>query len=1048
MNTRPVTRIASALVALAGTAAAQGLRLESGSLSLEFEETGGSLVAVRRDGREIARSPAAGATSVTFGFGPTNRVTWLEQLGQPRRLVGHARPSPETIELNVAAGPFEWIERYAVRDGGRRLDRAADLTWRGTHEVALRGFAFLLRGVAAPSGGACFFPAAWPPARYTFDELREGVKRRGRGTLAAAVAEFDPEHSAVWASFADDPPSVEVQGGKEGLLVRQGLNAAGRMRPGITQRLGPVTMLFVDGDASAALRRLQAWAGESGLRLPRDHAAWLGESVLYSFHPGGTIGSGFRDLGGFADAGRVVPPRMARLGADAAWILPVEQKSPYWPMDYYRFMDGLGTSNEYRRLVDRLHAGGVRVLQDLVPHGGAPQAVHNQAHPEFMLRREDGTTLNYWLNDFARPDWQAYVAAVARHYARGYGVDGYRVDACFGSKENNWSPDLPYARASLATMHGGLGMLEAIRGALKAERPDGALLAEVESERHQAYSDATYDFTFGLRVCRDVRELDPAEFVARLKTFLEQQRFVIPPGAARLRFIESHDTTRAQGWYGVEGLHTMYALSAWIDGIPMIYQGMDTGHGPALAAINSVRRQRSEMRAVDADLRFPPCDCPGVFAATRSKDGESTTFAINFGRDPVRTTIRDRLTGAEVVLRPFGYAVVEKAGPAPDPAVAMGAVETLGDEVRFDGATEWFVDTAEGRLHDWFDPVTVVAPARGGSGSIYWRPQGRGDLWQNELAPLYPAGARIGVRGADGRWRGFDFAGAAATNVLRLCDQSGGKAGLTLLGAGGLTARTWSAAELPAEPDVTRAADLGGATLRVVGPDYIVSNRHFTAVLRRTGGVLRELRTAAGERLAAGQDLYGDQAYFETRESGRATASSEGETGIRTWAAPDGLHLSFEGHLRGEHRFALKRPALLFRNEYVFGSGPSFAQRWSFRTEKAIRGVAVFLACNLREVAGDAFRFERGGSETARGPLGPGGTGRKGLAAGAPPDTMRFERGGQALWSLRTVRSPDGVPVRAFVVGRMPFLTLLDGPGAALEEDRWYDFGWEWHTEP
>ena len=178
-----------------------------------------------------------------------------------------------------------------------------------------------------------------------------------------------------------------------------------------------------------------------------------------------------------------------------------------------------------------------------------------------------------------------------------------------------------------------------------------------------------------------------------------------------------------------------------------------------------------------------------------------------------------------------------------------------------------------------------------------------------------------------------------------------------------------------------------------------------------------------------------------------SAASSEGETGIRIWTASDGLHLAFEGHLRGEHRFALKRPALLFRNEYVFGSGPSFAQRWAFRTEKAIRGVPVFLACNIREAAGDAFRFERGGRGTAHGLLEPGG-GRKGLAEGAPPDTMRFERGGRTLWSLRSVRSPDGVPARAFVVGRMPFLTLLDGPGAALEADRWYDFGWEWHTEP
>jgi TRAP-type C4-dicarboxylate transport system substrate-binding protein len=87
-----------------------------------------------------------------------------------------------------------------------------------------------------------------------------------------------------------------------------------------------------------------------------------------------------------------------------------------------------------------------------------------------MLRREDGSTLTYWLNDFARPDWQDYVARVAAHYVREYDVDDYRIDACYGSKEYNWDPAIPYARASHAGLKGmrsratGVGATNLLKG--------------------------------------------------------------------------------------------------------------------------------------------------------------------------------------------------------------------------------------------------------------------------------------------------------------------------------------------------------------------------------------------------------------------------------------------------------------------------------------------------------------------------------------------------------------------------------------------------------
>ncbi len=53
---------------------------------------------------------------------------------------------------------------------------------------------------------------------------------------------------------------------------------------------------------------------------------------------------------------------------------------------------------------------------------------------------------------------------------------------------------------------------------------------------------------------------------------------------------------------------------------------------------------------------------------------------------------------------------------------------------------------------------------------------------------------------------------------------------------------------------------------------------------------------------------------------------------------------------------ALKRPPVLFRNEFVFGSGPRFAQTYAFRVDKGFQGKPAFLASILTLPAAGRFR--------------------------------------------------------------------------------------------
>jgi hypothetical protein len=690
-------------------------------------------------------------------------------------------------------------------------------------------------------------------------------------------------------------------------------------------------------------------------------------------------------------------------------------------------MDGLGTEPEYRELVSRIHQMGWQVIQDLVPHGGAPSAVHNQQHPEFMLRREDGSTLTYWLNDFARPDWQDFIAKVVTYYMRKYDVDGYRVDAIGGSKEANWDPNVPYARASLARLWGGLKMLERIRSTVKSIKPrDGAVMAEVQSARHWPFSDMMFDFSFGRQLCQAWRREPPAEFVAHLQDSLAEQNMTDPRGANWLRHIESHDMLRSQLWFGVEGTRTMYALSAWIDGVPMIYQGMESGHAFELRRINDIRRSRPELGTGGADYRAVRCDTSGVFTCLRSLGARQSVVAINFNYDPVEAKLTWPGGAATIKLKPLGYTLLPEPNAREEPAstgnarVGEGQYRRIADGVAFDDASEWFVDTAEGRLHDRFIPLRDLSgQVPGERSSIYWRPQNTATIWQNDMAPLHPAYGRIGVKHGQQGWTLIRFDGPAPKG-LRLVESHEGKAGLYLVGLESSRYDTSRTTALPAAPDVTKEVRLGGVSFRVVGPDYIVSNQHFTVVLRRQGGVVREFRAGAAP-LVRDQDLYGDLAFMRTRDEA-IRAVNDVECGQTYLPAKEGFHVIFEGQLRGMDRFGTKKPPVWYRSEYVFTDAARFSQKWAFRTERSFQNQPALLAWSVTLPGAD----RRGAVEERR----------------SVPDKIVLSRQGATQLALEQIQLAAGS--NCVMDGNRLVLSLLDSQSASLEEGKWHESQVDW----
>ncbi len=634
--------------------------------------------------------------------------TWATGDGSNIQGLGVERLGPDTVKSRMRIGDWSVDACLQLFPDTRMLRRWFEITWQGAADTKIQSF--WLQGGVLPLGesGCYFYPAQYPPQRTGAKDL-SADRRTGSGRSPyPVIGETGNGWSAVWV--LDELPDyadrghVGVTEGTGQIRVTQSFSTQGHMRKGVTQKVGDAWLWLQPNDAETALRRMEEWFRLVKQVPPADRPDWLKRVILYSFHPGGTIGSECKDLGGFRPATEFLA-HIRDLGCNAIWLMPLEDKSIYWPRDYYTFQEGLGSPEEYKALTAKAHALGMRVWQDCVPHGGCNEFPRAKEHPEWLVQNEDGSTLYYWCFDFNWPTWIDYMSHVVSFYTREYGLDGFRIDACGGSYIPNWNPAIPYARASHAQAQGGLAMQRALRKSVKAVRPDGANLAEVGASVHGAVSDSTYDFDLCYSVLHDFRKVEPEVFVPRLRRWLHEQQCAEIPDLVRMRHVESHDSLRSGLWYGADAQRALVALSAWIHGIPMVYHEMEDGSFDVYRQVFHIRNCVAELNTGKADyLSVAAPD--GVFACLRTgnipqkgspawhadyawdtapKGAErASVVLVNLSGKPIRGTVsvpldklpaplrgartaRDLMSGAqvkvpqgtaEVCLPPFGYTVL------------------------------------------------------------------------------------------------------------------------------------------------------------------------------------------------------------------------------------------------------------------------------------------------------------------------------------------------------------------------------------------------------
>jgi cyclomaltodextrinase len=432
------------------------------------------------------------------------------------------------------------------------------------------------------------------------------------------------------------------------------------------------------------------WTHEKARAVPD----WVRDAVVYevfprAFSPEGNLQGVTKRLDHVRD-----------LGATVVWLMPIQPigavkrkgtlGSPYSIRDYEAVNADYGTAEDVKTLVRAAHERGLRVILDVVANHTSWDSVLMRT-PELYVRDAQGRVQPPsadWSDvaklDYANPRTRAYMIGMMAGWLSEYGFDGFRCDVAGLVPTDFW---------------------EEARPALERVRPDLFMLAEWSGPDLMTRAfDADYGWPFHAALTRVLSTGAPAAEIR--KTWAEEQRG-FPRGSLHLRFSDNHDERRAIARFGEPAALAAAALVMTMDGVPLVYNGMEIGDtaesgGPALTerlpifwpgverrpefplafrSLVALRRARAALRRGDTAW-VGTSDDDRVVSFVRRAAGEEVLVVVNLSSRP--------WTGTLDLADASGFAEVTPAVPLPQqPGGAVPARAQRDDELPAIGLDSW-----------------------------------------------------------------------------------------------------------------------------------------------------------------------------------------------------------------------------------------------------------------------------------------------------------------------------------------------------------------------
>ena len=278
--------------------------------------------------------------------------------------------------------------------------------------------------------------------------------------------------------------------------------------------------------------------------------------------------------------------RIKSLGTDIIWFMPihpigVKNKKgslgcPYANKDYRTTNPEYGTMDDFKSLVEKIHAKGMKCIIDVVYNHTSPDSNLSVEHPEFFYRKSDGNFGNKvgdWSDiidlDYSNKGlWQYQIDSLVM-WAKI--VDGFRCDVASFVPVEFWKQ----AREAVAKVN-----------------PDCIWLAEsvhssfnVFSRKNGIYTASDYELfdAFDMEYDYDIREvfdkyLKGETSLSHYLDMFNYQEAIYPQNYDKMRCLENHDQPRICHYVkNRSDLENYTAFLYFLKGSTLIYAGQEFG---------------------------------------------------------------------------------------------------------------------------------------------------------------------------------------------------------------------------------------------------------------------------------------------------------------------------------------------------------------------------------------------------------------------------------------------------------------------------------------
>lgn len=278
--------------------------------------------------------------------------------------------------------------------------------------------------------------------------------------------------------------------------------------------------------------------------------------------------------------------RIKSLGTDIIWFMPihpigVKNKKgslgcPYANKDYRTTNPEYGTMDDFKSLVEKIHAKGMKCIIDVVYNHTSPDSNLSVEHPEFFYRKPDGNFGNKvgdWSDiidlDYSNKELCQYQIDSLVMWAKI--VDGFRCDVASFVPVEFWKQ----ARKAVAKVNPDcIWLAESVHSSFNVFSRKSGIYTASDYELFDAF-DMEYDY--------DIREvfdkyLKGETTLSNYMDMFNYQEAIYPQNYDKMRCLENHDQPRICHYVKEKSdLENYTAFLYFLKGSTLIYAGQEFG---------------------------------------------------------------------------------------------------------------------------------------------------------------------------------------------------------------------------------------------------------------------------------------------------------------------------------------------------------------------------------------------------------------------------------------------------------------------------------------